>query len=292
MITKRRFLSLACTASLVSVLPGMPHRARSQNLRSPARMLVGFTPGGPVDVVARLLVNEMKSYSSSSFVVDNRSGAGGRVALEALKGSAADGSVMALTPPDMITLYPHVYKTLGYNALKDFAPVTAVCNFSVLLTVGQRVPASVKTLADFIAWCRANPKEASYGTAGAGTALHFTGVMLARAAGFEFVHVPYPGIGAVQDVLAGQIAASIFPISATLAYVQAGSLRGPRNDGTAAQPAASRCADRQGGRISSTRDHSMVRRSGSGQDARRHRHQPQLGDPRSPQVGRIQSRRR
>jgi len=83
MITKRLFLSLASTASLVSVLPGMPQSARSQIVRNPARMLVGFTSGGPVDVVARLLVNEMRGYSSSSFIVEARPGAGGRVALEA-----------------------------------------------------------------------------------------------------------------------------------------------------------------------------------------------------------------
>jgi tripartite-type tricarboxylate transporter receptor subunit TctC len=203
----------------------MPQPARSQIVRNPARMLVGFTTGGSIDVVARLLVNEMKSYSSSSFVVDNRPGAGGRVALDALKDSAADGSVMILTPTGTITLYPHVYKTLGYNALKDFAPVTTVCSFPYLLTVGPRVPAAVKTLADFIAWCRANPKEANYATAGAGSPLHFTGVMLARAAGFEFVHVPYPGAGGVQDLVAGQVAASVYPIGTTLAFVQAGSLR-------------------------------------------------------------------
>jgi len=188
-------------------------------------MLVGFTPGGSLDFVARLLVNEIKSYSSSSFVVDNRPGAGGRVAMDALKGGAADGSIMVLTATDIIALYPHVYKTLSYDALKDFAPVTTVCNVSIVLTVGPKVPGKVKTLADFIAWCRANPKEASYATPGAGTALHFTGVMLARTAGFEFVHVPYTGPGAVQDVLAGQVAASIYPIGTPLPYVQAGSLR-------------------------------------------------------------------
>jgi Tripartite tricarboxylate transporter family receptor len=100
-------------------------------------------------------------------------------------------------------------------------------------SIGPKVPGDVKTLADFIAWCRANPKDASYATAAAGSMLHFFGVMLGRAAGFEFMHVPYPGAGGVQDLLAGQIAASVYPIGTTLAHVQAGSLRalvttGPR----------------------------------------------------------------
>jgi tripartite-type tricarboxylate transporter receptor subunit TctC len=187
-------------------------------------MLVGFTPGSASDVVARLLVNEMKGYASS-VIVDNRTGGGGRVALDALKGGPADGSVMVLTPASMIVLYPHVYKALGYDALKDFTPVTTICNFPLLLTVGPKVPREVKTLADFIAWCRVNPREASYATAAAGSMLHFTGAMLARVAGFEFVHVPYPGVGGVQDLLASQIAASIYPIGVTIAHIQEGSLR-------------------------------------------------------------------
>jgi tripartite-type tricarboxylate transporter receptor subunit TctC len=216
----------------------MPQPARSQIVRNPARMLVGFTPGGSaLDAVARLLVNEMKNYSSSSFIVENRPGANGRLALEALKRSAADGSVMILTAAGMIVLYPHVYKTLGYDALKDFAPVTTVCDYPLLLTIGPRVPAVVKTLADFIAWCKANPKEASYATGGAGSMLHFTGMMLARAAGFEFVHVPYGGGGNfVQDVLAGQIASCVFGIGPVLAHVQAGSLRALATTGPQRSP--------------------------------------------------------
>jgi tripartite-type tricarboxylate transporter receptor subunit TctC len=234
MITKRRFLSLACMAGLTSAMPASPRSAQSQIVRDVARMLVGFAPGGSIDVVARLLANEMKR-SSPSFIVDNRPGGGGRIALQTMKGAAADGSVMILTPASMIVLHPHVYRTLGYNTLQDFQPISTVCNFPFLLTVGPRVPAAVRTLADFIAWCRANPKDATYATAAAGSMLHFTGVTLARTAGFEFVHVPYPGAGGVQDLLAGQIAAGIYPIGTMLAYVQVGSLRalaqtGPRRD--------------------------------------------------------------
>jgi tripartite-type tricarboxylate transporter receptor subunit TctC len=216
----------------------MPQPARSQIVRNPARMLVGFMPGGSsLDAVARLLVNEMKNYSSSSFIVENRPGASGRLALQAVKRSAADGSVMILTPAGGIVLLPHVEETLGYDALNDFAPVTTVCDYPFLLTVGPRVPAAVKTLADFIAWCRANPKEASYASDGAGSMMHFTGTMLGCAAGFEFVLVPYPNGGnLVQDVLAGQIASCIFGIGPVLAHVQAGSLRALATTGLQRSP--------------------------------------------------------
>jgi tripartite-type tricarboxylate transporter receptor subunit TctC len=221
-ISRRGFLA---GTAVTAVAPGAWQGARAQAISGTARILVGFPPGGTTDVVARVLLPEIKSYATSA-VIENRPGAGGRVALEALKSSSADGSVLTVTPLDVITLNPHIYKKLRYDGLEDFAPVTTVCLLPNLLTVSPRVPADVKTLADFIAWCRANPSQATYGTPGAGTPLHFVGVMLARAAGFDFVHVPYLGSApAVQDLLGGQIACTIAPIDATLQHVNAGRLR-------------------------------------------------------------------
>ena len=157
MITKRRFVSSACAGGLAAILPDAMRRARAQTV---SRMLVGFGPGGAIDVIARMLVEGMKGYSSS-FIVDNRPGAGGRLALGSLKGSAADGTVMILTPASSLAVFPHVYKTLGYDAFRDFAPVTTVCSFPFLITVGPMVPADVRTLADFVKWCAANPKQAT-----------------------------------------------------------------------------------------------------------------------------------
>jgi tripartite-type tricarboxylate transporter receptor subunit TctC len=235
MITKRRFFSLACAGSLAAIVPGMPQPARSQPVLSAARMLVGFAPGGLIDIVARLLVSEMKSYSPS-FIVDNRPGAGGRVALGALKNSSADGSVMALAPAALIILYPHLYKTLSYDALKDFIPVTTACSFPLLLTVGPMVPDSVATLEGFIQWCRVNPKQATYGTPAAGSMPHFTGVALARVGGFEFVHLPYGGPNGVQDLAAGRIAATIYPIGTALPHVQSGTIRALATTGPERSP--------------------------------------------------------
>jgi tripartite-type tricarboxylate transporter receptor subunit TctC len=224
MITKRRFVSLACATGLASVVPGMPRPARAQPNYNVARMLVGFGAGGAIDVIARMLVDGMKSYSPS-FIVDNRPGAGGRLALGALKSSPADGSVMILTPASMVAVFPHVYKTLGYDAFKDFIPVTTVCSFPFLITVGPMVPADVRTLADFVKWCMANPKQATYGTAAAGSMLHFTGVTLAKAGDFEFVHLPYGGPNGIQDLIGGRIAATIYPIGTALPHVQSGGIR-------------------------------------------------------------------
>jgi tripartite-type tricarboxylate transporter receptor subunit TctC len=226
MMTKRRFLSLACCSSLASFAPGLGQVARSQGVRGLTRILVGFPAGGNTDFVARLLANEMKGYSSA-MVVENRPGASGRIALEGLKSSVADGSAMTLTPAAMIALFPHIYKSLRYDPLVDFIPVTMICRFPYLVTVGPMVPGQVKTLADFIAWCRANPQLATHGLGGgAGTPMHFTGVMLARAAGFELIHVPYQGVApAVQDLLGGQIASAILPFDVPLPHIQSGKVR-------------------------------------------------------------------
>jgi tripartite-type tricarboxylate transporter receptor subunit TctC len=145
--------------------------------------------------------------------------------LGTLKNGVADGSAMVLTPASNLVVLPHVYKTLGYNAFSDFAPVSRVCSFPFLITVGPMVPASVATLADFVQWCIANPKRATYGTAAAGGMLHFTGTILAKEGGFEFAHVPYGGPNGIQDLIGGRIAATIYPVGTALPYVQSGNIR-------------------------------------------------------------------
>jgi tripartite-type tricarboxylate transporter receptor subunit TctC len=152
--------------------------------------------------------------------------------VEAVKAAAPDGSVLLLAPLGFVTLFPHVYKTLRYEP-GDFTPVSTVASFPTLLTVGSKVPREVKTLAEFIAWCRANPTQATYGTAGAGSTLHFIGAMLGRTAGFDYLHVPYQGRAALQDLVKGEIASAIMPLGSSVGLVQSGELRalattGPR----------------------------------------------------------------
>jgi tripartite-type tricarboxylate transporter receptor subunit TctC len=232
MITKRRLMSLACTGGLAAIFPDAICTAAAETA---SRMLVGFGAGGAIDVIARMLVEGMKDYAPS-FIVDNRPGAGGRLALGGLKSSPADGSAMILAPASNFAVYPHVYKTLGYDAFGDFVPVTTVCSFPFLITVGPLVPADVRTLADFVKWCAANPKQASYGTAAAGSMLHFTGVTLARTGRFEFVHLPYGGPGGIQDLIGGRIAATIYPIGTALPYVQSGAIRALATTGAQRSP--------------------------------------------------------
>jgi tripartite-type tricarboxylate transporter receptor subunit TctC len=172
-------------------------------------MLIGFQAGGSLDSIARLLAEQMKDYAPS-LIAENKPGAAGRIALEQVKTSPPDGATLILTPASTLVLYPHIYRKLAYDALADFTPVTSVGAVGYDIAVGPKVPADVKTLRDFVGWCKANPKDAVFGSPGAGTGHHFVGVMFARAAGIDMVHVPYRGAApAIQDVLAGQIASNI-----------------------------------------------------------------------------------
>jgi tripartite-type tricarboxylate transporter receptor subunit TctC len=232
MITKRRFVSLACAGGLAALFPDVMRTAGADTV---SRMLVGFAAGGAIDVIARMLVEGVKG-NLSSFIVDNRPGAGGRLALSSLKGSVADGTTMILTPASCVTVFPHVYKSLGYDAFKDFVPVTTVCSLPFLITVGPMVPPDVQTLAAFVKWCAANPKQATYGTAAAGSMLHFTGASLAKAGQFEFVHLPYGGPGGIQDLIGGRIAATIYPIATAVPYVESGAIRALTTTGPQRSP--------------------------------------------------------
>jgi tripartite-type tricarboxylate transporter receptor subunit TctC len=221
MLTRRDILAGPAAGVALAITGQMQPLAAQPRLKA-ARILTGYTPGLP-DAVARLVAGQIKDYADT-IVVETRPGASGRLAIEAVKSSDADGSVMLLAPLGFIALFPHTYKTLGY-APRDFMPVSTVGSFATLLAVGPTVPNDVRSLADFVAWCRATPTQATYGTLGAGTTLHFIGAMLGRTAGFDYLHVPYQGRGAVQDLLKGEIASAVMPIDSLLGQVQSGQLR-------------------------------------------------------------------
>lgn len=189
------------------------------------RILVGFPPGGSADLLARALAQQLGSQGAQ-VIVDNKPGAGGRIALEMLKNADADGSVLAVTPASMMVVYPHIYRKLSYQPLQDFAPVGRAGAAQFVITAGPMVPASVRTLSDFLSWARAHPQQATYGSSGAGSIPHFTGVALSKAAGVELTHVAYKGAApAMTDLLGGQVAANVGVISNALPHIQTGKLR-------------------------------------------------------------------
>jgi tripartite-type tricarboxylate transporter receptor subunit TctC len=218
-----------CIVVAVAILSGVVVPAAAQTatpvLNKPLRVVVGFPPGGSADNLARTLAQQLNGVATS-VIVENKPGAGGRIALEAVKNSDADGSTLVLTPASMVAVYPHIYRKLPYDSLTDFVPVGRIAAASFILAVGPQVPAEVKTLTDFIKWGKANPTLASYGSSGAGSIPHFTGVSLGKSAGLDWSHVAYKGAApAMNDLLGGQIAANISVVSNALPHIQAGKLR-------------------------------------------------------------------
>lgn len=200
---------------------------------SPLRLLVGYSPGGATDVIARLLGVHMRAASAAMVTVENVPGASGRLALLALKRSKPTDHMAVLTPDFPLTLFPHLYRRLGYEPMADFVPVTTCGVSDFALSVGSGVPATVTTLTDYIRWCKAHPSQALYASPAPGSTPHFTGVMLAKATGVELTHVAYKGgTQALQDVLGGQVPASINPIGEVLPHLASGKMRVLATSGT------------------------------------------------------------
>ena len=220
MENRRTILKVAGALSMAG--PTASLFAQSNNA---VRVCVGFPPGSAADVVARLVANKLAA-AGVPHIVDNRPGAGGRLAVDSVKQAPADGTNLLVTPDAIMTIYPHVYRKLTYKPLTDLRPVTTLSTVPLGITIGPMVPAEVRTLADFVRWAKTNPAKASFGTSGAGSTLHFTGWMLAHESGIELTHVPYRGsILAAQDMVAGQIAMSVNVLGEVLPFAQAGKVR-------------------------------------------------------------------
>ena len=197
----------------------------AQSLPDTARVIIGYPPGGPVDVVGRKLAERLNGRLARNVIVENRPGAAGRLAIDALKAAPADGSAILVTPGSVVTMYPHIYKDLRYDVFDDLAPVSVVAVTSFALAVGPATP-SVRSLDELIVWCRANPARAQCGNAGAGSLPHFMAMLLARETSVDFTHVPYRGgLDAMQAVAGGQVSAAIATEAAALALAQAGKIR-------------------------------------------------------------------
>lgn len=224
MQTRRTFIQAAGGGALASLLP----LAASAQALDQVKIYYGFPAGSAGDSVARRIGEKVagSAYSRNVAVVDNRPGAGGRIALEVLKSAAADGSVLALSPFSCTSIYPHVYSKLSYDANKDFAAVSIGAVMHHGLAVGPKVPTSVVTVRDFLAWAKANPQEANYGSPAAGSTPHFIGALLGLTANVDLRHVPYRGsVPGITDVVGGQIAAMVTPSGDFLANHRAGKLR-------------------------------------------------------------------
>ena len=194
-------LTLALSLALLSV-------AAVAQVDKPLRLLVGFAPGASTDTAARLLADRMKDELKQPVSVDNKPGAAGRIAAEMLKNAPADGSTIMITPIVVPVLAPLVFSKLTYDPVADFAPIAQVATFQFALAVNATHPA--RNVQELVAWFKANPALANYGTPGPGSLPHFFGVMLARGAGLDLIHVPYNGGGPLMTALVGNQVSSGF----------------------------------------------------------------------------------
>ncbi len=214
-----RFALVALTASLVCATP----IAHAQSDK-PIRFLVGFPGGAVSDTLTRMFADRLRVGLGQPVIVENRVGAGGRMAAEALKAAAPDGQTILLAPVATKVIFPITYKALRYDPVKDFAPVAHVANFQIAFAIANNVPA--KTLGEYVALVKRDPKFGNYGSAAAGSIPHFFGVMFAKAAGVELTHVPYKGTAPVlTDLAGGQINAGSLTIADISPLHKAGRIR-------------------------------------------------------------------
>ena len=207
-------LAAACLATLVAHAADFPTK--------PVTMVVPFSPGGPTDAMARTLAAAVKL--GQPVIVENRTGAGGNIGAEAVARAERDGHTLLFGTSGPLAINVSLYRKMGYDPVKSFAPVIQIGHLPNVLVVNPSVPA--KTVKALIAYGKANPGKLSYASSGNGASSHLAGVLFNNVAGTDFVHVPYKGTGpALTDLLGGQVAMTFTDVLTALPYIKAGKLR-------------------------------------------------------------------
>lgn len=216
--------TLLRSAALGATAVALSHPALGQIGEQPVRIVFPFTAGGSGDALARLIAEHVRGALNHPVIVENRVGAQGRLGVQAVRTAAPDGKTILITPIAPMSIYQLVYKSLGYDPVADFVPLSQVATFDFALAVGPQVPA--KSLKELVAWVKANPKDGNYGTPAAGTLPHFFAVSFAKAAGLDLRHVSYRGsAAAMTDLIGGQIAMVMTTTADVLAQHKAGRVR-------------------------------------------------------------------
>src|SRR5258708_20243758 len=219
---KRRMVVAAGFAALIGALPA----ARAAEFPTkPITLVLGFAPGGPSDVMGRNLSKRRGELIKQAVGIENRAGAGGGIAANAVARAAPDGYTILLVTGSSLALNVSLYKNLGYDPEKDFEPISLVgTQTNLLYTHPGSVPA--KTLAEFVAYVKANPGKLTFGSGGIGTPAHLAGELLKGEAGIEMTHAPFRGTGqALQSVIGGHVPVAFNPPSPLLPPPPSGALR-------------------------------------------------------------------
>jgi tripartite-type tricarboxylate transporter receptor subunit TctC len=222
-----RAVLLACCLSV-----SQPGAAQEGTIR----IVLGFPAGASSDLLTRLLADQMRAALGQAVIVENRTGAGGQIANEAVKSAAPDGLTLLMTPVATMSIYPHSYAKLRYDPFNDFEPLAHLANFQLALGVSTKLQAA--TVADYVSLVKKDPNAGYYASAAAGSIPHFFGVMFARAADITMTHVPYKGTAQVlQALAAGEIAAATTLAADIGALARAGKARILATTGAKRSPA-------------------------------------------------------
>jgi tripartite-type tricarboxylate transporter receptor subunit TctC len=221
----RLLLALILAAAALGA-PAQPHSASSGQAypARPVRVMVGFAPGGPNDIIARAYAARLAEAFSQPFVVENRAGAAGNLAAEAVARAAPDGQTLMLGSTGTNAVNPSLYANLAFDPVRDLTPVAIVATSPSALAVHPRVAA--QNVRELIALARAQPGKLTYASAGSGSSQHLSAELFKQAAGVDIVHVPYKGAApGIADLLAGQVDMSFAPVANVVPHAKAGKLR-------------------------------------------------------------------
>jgi tripartite-type tricarboxylate transporter receptor subunit TctC len=220
-LARRQFLQLVAGAA---ALPVVPRVARAQGYPTrPVRVIVGFVPGQALDIATRIMGQRLSERLGQQFIIENRPGAGGNIATEAVVRAPPDGyTLLAIGSNNMIN--PTLYQSLNYDFIRDIAPVASVYRVPQVMEVNPSFPA--KTVPEFIAYAKAHPGEISFASAGNGSVAHVTGELFKMMTGVDMLHVPYRGAPpALTDLIAGQVHVMFDNLPSSIEHIKAGRLR-------------------------------------------------------------------
>ncbi len=212
---------------LLSLLVASPFAARAQGHWAPdkpIKLVVPFAAGGSTDITARLLAQALGDRLGQAMVIENRPGAGGNIGAEAVARAVPDGQTLFMATSGVIGANKALYRSLPFDPVRDFAPISQVAFVPNILVVGPSMPAT--SIADLIARVKARPGEVTYGSAGIGTSQHMAGALFAQRAGLSMIHVPYRGgAPANTDLVSGKIDFIMSPLVEVLPQIRAGTLK-------------------------------------------------------------------
>lgn len=218
---QRRHATKSLVIGAAALAAGSFARAQSGRV---LKLVVGFPPGQATDMVARVLAEQLGPMIGANVIVENKPGQGGSVALASVARSAPDGNTLMLTALASMVANPHLYKSVGYDTLKDIEPVALVADLPMVLVVNPNLP--VQSVRELVAYAKANPEKLSHPSSGNGTLSHLGMEDLKRRAGIRILHVPYQGSPkAMADLVSGNVQVAMDTVAVTRPFVQSGKLR-------------------------------------------------------------------